>query len=214
MTAPVSDDAAKQRKVNPVLLVALGVVAVGAVVYLVTSLGGGGSSPPAAPAPGTTASPAAPAPSPSPTAAPSPAASPISPPETFELFESKDPFRPLVVAGTGGGGSGTGTTGGTTGGGTTGGTGATPSPTPATSPGPGAGGAPAPAGGQPVELLDVIDDEGTAKAQVKVGDTVHTVATGETFASTFKVLSISGTCATMLNGDDKFTLCKGEQVVK
>jgi hypothetical protein len=43
---------------------------------------------------------------------------------------------------------------------------------------------------------------------------VSTVAAGETFASTYTLLSIQGTCATMRNGDDNFTLCKGEQVLK
>jgi hypothetical protein len=198
-------DAAKARKVSPGLLVLLGIVAVGGVIYLITTLGGGTSTQTLPPVPTPSASPTATGGGSTPAASPSPEASPTKAPETFEVFESKDPFRPLVVvaAETPAGGEGGG--------------GATPAPGPAASPGPGAGGAPAPSGGTVIELLDIIDAAeagGTAKAQVKIGSTVYTVPPGETFASTFKVLSISGTCATMLNGDDKFTVCKGEQIVK
>ena len=195
-------DAAK-RKVSPALLVLLGIVAVGGLVYLITTLGGGTSPQTAPPVPTPSASPTATGGGSTPAASPSPAASPTTVPETFEVFESKDPFRPLVVAAAPpatGDGAAPG-----------------PAPAPSPSPGAGAGGAPAPSGGTVIELLDIIDAAeagGTAKAQVRIGSTVYTVAPGETFASTFKVLSISGTCATMLNGDDKFTVCEGEQIVK
>jgi hypothetical protein len=209
---------ARNRKVSPALLVLLGVAAVGAVVYLVVSLGGGGrkqagSAPsPAASSPAraggaapgaapTGASGASPSVSASPTAgaSPSPSASPTAGTPAFELSEARDPFRPLVVPPAEGGGSAGG---------------GSPAPSPVASAGPGAAGAPAPAGGQEVELLDIVDDAGTAKAQVRVGTTVSTAAVGDTFASTYKLLSIEGTCATMLNGEDKFTLCKGDQVLK
>jgi hypothetical protein len=65
-----------------------------------------------------------------------------------------------------------------------------------------------------VQLLDVFDDAGTTKAQVRVGSTVYTVAPGQVFATNFKLVSISGNCATLLHGDDKFTLCEGEEVIK
>lgn len=52
------------------------------------------------------------------------------------------------------------------------------------------------------------------KAQVKVGSTVYTVVQDEVFADNFKLVSISGSCATLLHGDDKFTLCEGEEVIK
>lgn len=143
-----------------------------------------------------------------------PAPSPSAAPETFEVFESKDPFRPLVVAGAAGG---TGTTaGGTTAGGTTSGgtTSGTSGSTSGSTAGTGAAGGAAPSGGQRIQLVDVFTDNGTTKAQVKVGSTVFTVAPGETFATNFKLLSISGNCATLLHGDDKFTLCEGEEVFK
>jgi hypothetical protein len=191
-------DAAKP-KVSPALLVLLGIVAVGGLLYLITTLGGGPSTQTAPPVPTPSASPTATGGGSTPAASPSPEASPTSVPETFEVFESKDPFRPLVVAAAEPPPTGEG---------------APPAPSP--SPGAGAGGAPAPSGGTVIELLDIVDapEGGTAKAQVRIGNTVYTVAPGETFASTFKVLSISGTCATMLNGDDKFTVCEGEQIIK
>ena len=43
---------------------------------------------------------------------------------------------------------------------------------------------------------------------------MHTVAEGEVFAENFKFLSVSGECATMLFGDDQFTLCEGEEILK
>ncbi len=149
---------------------------------------------------------------------PSPAAAVEQPPaETFEVFESKDPFRPLVVvpvAGGAGGGTTTGgtTTGGTTTGGTTTGGTTTGGTTPAA--GEGAAGGAAPTGGQRVSLIDVFTDDGTQKAQIKVGSTVYTVTVGETFAQNYKLVSVSGDCATLLHGDDKFTLCEGEEVIK
>jgi len=150
--------------------------------------------------------------------APSPAAPPAeeSPPEeTFEVFESKDPFRPLVVAADAGA-AGAGTAPATTTGGTT-----TTSPTPGTSTtggtapsGPGAAGGSAPSGGQRVQLMDVFEENGEPRAQVKVGSTVYTVSIDETFAGSYKLVSVSGNCATFLHGDDKFTLCEGEEVIK
>jgi hypothetical protein len=134
-----------------------------------------------------------PAPSGQAASRPSPAPAPAQPAETFEVFESKDPFRPLVLSASTGGSAG--------------------SPSSAAAPGQGVAGAPAPSGGQRVALLDVFEDPGT-KAQVKVGSTVYTVSPGETFAGNFKLVSVSGRCATLLHGDDKFTLCEGEEVIK
>lgn len=140
--------------------------------------------------------PAPPAAAPSPGVRPSPAPSPTPPPpETFEVFGAKDPFRPLVVAG----GPGTPAPG----------AGGTVAPT-AT----GAAGGPAPAGGQRVELLDIFEDEGVTKVQVRIGSTVYTVTVDQVFADSFKLVSVSGRCATLLHGDDKFTLCEGEEVIK
>lgn len=116
------------------------------------------------------------------------------PEETFEVFESKDPFRPLVTTS-----EATGTTAGTDG------------DTGATS---GASGAPAPTGGEVVTVIDVFTEDGTDMAQIKVGSTVYTVSVGEVFANNYKLVSTSGDCATLLRGDDKFTLCEGQEVIK
>ena len=64
-----------------------------------------------------------------------------------------------------------------------------------------------------VRLVDAAD-EGVAGAQVDVNGTVHTIAEGETFAENFKLLSVSGDCASILYGDDQFTICEGEEILK
>jgi hypothetical protein len=191
----------RTRRVSPLLIVLLAIVVLAALWFLVIGpllpddedVG----VPEAIPTPVEES----PRPEPSPTRAP---------PETFEVFESKDPFRPLVVAEAEQGAT------------VTAGTGAAPGTAPdgtasdgaAPPPGQGAGGAPAPSGGQRVALLDVLEENGEARAQVKVGSTVFTVSPGEVFADNFKLVSISGSCATFLHGDDKFTLCEGEEVIK
>jgi len=64
-----------------------------------------------------------------------------------------------------------------------------------------------------VRLVDAAAD-GVAGAQVDVNGTVHTIAEGETFAENFKLLSVSGDCASILYGDDQFTICEGEEILK
>jgi hypothetical protein len=134
-----------------------------------------------------------PSPDPAPKA-PRPNKGPV---ETFQVFAPKDPFDPLVSEG-GGGGS---TTGGDTN----------------TN---GAAGGPAPGnsgdtvGGHTVRLVDVFTEGGRQRAQVQVDGTVYTVDEGETFAESFQLLSVSGQCATMLFGDDQFTICEGEELLK
>jgi hypothetical protein len=124
------------------------------------------------------------------------------PVERFDVFAPKDPFDPLVSEG---GGSGSGTTGGAPAGGTnTGGAAGGPAPT---NPGESVG-------GHTVRLVDVFTQNGRARAQVQVDGTVYTVDEGETFAESFKLMSISGECATMLFGDDQFTICEGEELLK
>ncbi len=142
------------------------------------------------------------------------------PVETFEVFAPKDPFKPLVspVAqeGTGtppaggvdadGDGQidpGTGTTDPGTGTGTGTGDGD----------GTGTGGGES-VGGHRVSLVDVFRGEHGPRAQVQVDGTVYTVDEGERFAENFQLLSINGECATMLYGDDQFTLCEGEEILK
>lgn len=144
------------------------------------------------------------------------------PVETFEVFAARDPFKPLVTqstTGTTGTTPTTGTTGTTgsdgTGGATTGTDGGTTS---------GSSGSSGSSGGQNssgknvsghrVKLVDVFTKNGKQKAQVQVDSTVYTVDEGETFAGNFKLLSVSGQCASLLYGDDQFTLCEGEEILK
>jgi len=126
--------------------------------------------------------------------------------ETFEVFAPRDPFEPLISA-AGPGEPGT-EPGGTNGGGADGGTGAPPDGAPA-----------ATDGGQDigrhrVAVVDVYTENGQGRAQIRVDGTVYTVDEGETFADNFRLVSTSGQCATILFGDDEFTLCEGEEILK
>lgn len=118
-----------------------------------------------------------------------------APVETFEVFAPKDPFRPLLAEGGGEGG----------GGGKDDGDGNN---------GSGGGSASQSIDGHTVKLVDVFEEDGRRRAQVQVDSTVYTVDEDETFADNFKLLSISGRCASMLFGDDQFTLCEGEEILK
>ena len=70
-------------------------------------------------------------------------------------------------------------------------------------------------GGTSVSLVDIFrDDQGEARATVSVNGTAYTVSQGETFGRRFRLLDISGRCATMLFGDSRFTLCEGERIRK
>lgn len=68
--------------------------------------------------------------------------------------------------------------------------------------------------GHTVKLIDVFEKDGSPRAVVQVDQTVYEVGVGETFATNFRVRSIEDSCATLLYGDDGFTLCEGESVRK
>jgi hypothetical protein len=158
---------------------------------------------------------AAPAPSPAPAPEPKPKKPARKagggPVETFQVFAPRDPFEPLVSPDTGGTTTGGTTTGGTTVG-DTGGT--TIGDTGGTVTGGDTTGGGATVGSHTVSVVDVFRAQGRRRAQVEVDGTVYTVDKGETFADNFKLLSLSGECASMLFGDDQFTLCEGEQILK
>jgi hypothetical protein len=126
------------------------------------------------------------------------------PVETFQVFAPRDPFEPLVSPDSGGEAADTGATVDTGGGVIT------------NSDGNGAGdvSAGSTVGGHTVSVVDVFSARGSRRAQVEVDGTVYKVNEGETFADSFKLLSASGQCANMLFGDDQFTLCVGEQILK
>ena len=68
---------------------------------------------------------------------------------------------------------------------------------------------------QRVALLDVYQVGGATVADVRVNSTVYTqLAPGEEFAGSYKVVSLEGTCGSFLFGDERFRLCKGEEVLK
>ena len=70
-------------------------------------------------------------------------------------------------------------------------------------------------GGTTVTVVDVFtDDDGERKASVTVNGTGYTVGEGDEFAGRFRLLDISGRCATMLFGDSRFTLCEGDRIRK
>ncbi|MBV8984878.1 MAG: hypothetical protein JOZ68_18235 [Acidimicrobiia bacterium] len=135
------------------------------------------------------------------------------PAESFEVFNTKNPFQPLINPTSAGGGSTSATVpAGSTGGGTT--------QTTVAGGGVGTGGATggaatAPRRSQQVALLNVYAKGGETVADVRVNDTVYTaVAPGQTFASNFQLVSLQGQCGTFLFGDERFQLCKGEEVLK
>ena len=115
------------------------------------------------------------------------------PPETDEAFEGKDPFQPLITPGDGGNGNGNGNGDGT-GDGTVvdGGT------------------------GEPrvVALVDIFTVDGERFATVTVDGESFTVAEGETFADEFRLLDLTRRCGDFVHGDERFTLCVGQEVRK
>ncbi|MBW3594089.1 MAG: hypothetical protein KY391_00815 [Actinobacteria bacterium] len=134
--------------------------------------------------------------------------------ETFEVFAPRDPFEPLISAGGAGAAPGTGGDAGA-GAGDGDGDGGIDGDGDGTAPGEG----PAATNGQDigthrVRVVDVYEENGRDRAQVQVDGTVYTVDEGENFAENFRLVSASGRCATILFGDDEFTLCEGEEILK
>ncbi|MCZ7536356.1 MAG: hypothetical protein M5T61_10845 [Acidimicrobiia bacterium] len=70
--------------------------------------------------------------------------------------------------------------------------------------------------GTTVALLDVFFDGPTAIARVQVGSTVYTVAAGDVFGpgNSYRVVSLDEPCGQFLYGDSPFELCEGQQVIK
>ena len=133
-----------------------------------------------------------------------------APEETFEVFGSKNPFQPPNGA------PGAGTTPTTaSGGGTPSTGGGTATTIPSTDGGGASGSETAPRASQRVALLDIYQLNGATVADVRVNSTVYPhPAPGEQFAGSYKVVSLEGTCGSFLFGDERFRLCKGEEVLK
>jgi hypothetical protein len=144
------------------------------------------------------------------TAAPSqPKAQTVShhPIETFQVFAPRDPFEPVVISGAA---TGTGTSSTTSGTPSPGATTSTTTDTSGTSTNDGS----AAVNGHRIKLIDTFSQGGGEKARIQVDDSVYTVAPGETFATNFKLLSIQNKCITAFFGDDQFSLCEGEEILK
>ena len=129
------------------------------------------------------------------------------PVKAFQVFASRDPFEPLIDTS---GGAGTTSDVSTTASVDTGGSGDTGG---GTGDGQGGGGG-ASVDGHRVQVIDVYQRGGRTRVQVEVDGTVYTVAKGDTFADSFELVSAAGECATFRVGDDEFTLCEGEEILK
>lgn len=142
------------------------------------------------------------------------------PVETFEVFAPRDPFKPLVDLGAG---DNTGETGDVTGDGDTSGDtgdeGDNGDGTDTNGDGvvdsedddPTDPGDSESVDGHTVELVSTLED---GSAQIQVDDTVYRVEEGEDFAENFRLVSVSNDCATVLFGDDQFTICEGQEILK
>lgn len=174
------------------MLVVVGVLAVGALAYLVLFLGGGEPEEETAPTP--TSSP------PEAVAPPEDVESP-EPPRAVTFFGGRDPFVPLVEEPTE-----------PTNGETPPSDGETP---PSDGETPPANGETPPANGddgiavtgRPIVLVDVIDE---STVQVEVEGEPFTVTEGERFAGSYQVASVDANCARFLYGDESFSLCEGQ----
>jgi hypothetical protein len=174
------DGGSRWQRLQPrerALIIIVGIIAVLALVYLLF-LSGGEGTPEAFPS-------FTPRP-PTPKATPTPGST--APPETFEVFEGKDPFRPLVGDNTGGGGT----------------------PSPGATP-PSSGGS---SGSQRVTLVDISGSGSNRTATVEVNSTEYQVKEGETFADSYRVKDLTSRCGTFVFGDEQFTLCVGQEVLK
>jgi hypothetical protein len=108
--------------------------------------------------------------------------------ETSELFAPKDPFDPLTSASEGTGGRAAGASSKASRG-------------------------QAGVGERKVVLVAATYRRGGG-AEVQVDGVSYEVSRGETFADHFKLLAASGDCVAMLFGDQEFTLCEGDEILK
>ena len=65
-----------------------------------------------------------------------------------------------------------------------------------------------------VVLLEVRDEGGTLVAVVEVDGVTYTVGVGDTFATSFKVVSLNETGGVFTYGDSAFTLAVGQSILK
>lgn len=209
----MSDPARSIDRKQLVMLIALGVILIG-VVYVVFLRGAepdGDARPSAAPPPLAQAEGSDPF-------EPDDDQATKPPVETFEVFASRDPFNPVVGDGSGDeGAADPGSDQGSAGDGNTQGDSGDGNPNGGNDSGSSDSGTPSnqdDVQGHTVKLIDVFREEGEDRAQVQIDSTSYTVSPGDVFAENFQLVSVAGQCATMLYGDDQFTLCEGEQILK
>ncbi|TMK53009.1 MAG: hypothetical protein E6G59_06735 [Actinobacteria bacterium] len=65
-----------------------------------------------------------------------------------------------------------------------------------------------------VTLVDIRKQSGKLVATVDVNGKDYNVSEGQTFADNFRVIELSSSCGTFVFGDERFSLCKGQQVNK
>jgi hypothetical protein len=191
-----------RRTLVAVLVAVLLVGTAGASVWLMASSGvlsfGGNRGLPGAPGPGASV--------------PGGAGASIPAAGGFLVAQPRDPFAPLITVPTSttvpgeatsttGGGGTTSTTGGggtttTTGGGSTT---STTSDTPT---------------GQRVTLVEIRDQGGVMTAVLTVDGETFTVGVGDTFATDFKVVSLSAGSGVFMYKDSVFTLAVGQSIIK
>jgi type IV pilus biogenesis protein PilP len=182
-----------------VLCAVLGVLAVVAVVRFAGMSGGGGDDGTSSASP----SPSVVVPATASTTTTTAPGEPTVPSGEFDALVGRDPFEPVVQL----------ESSATSAGDSTASTAAAGAPDPGgSSTPPATTAAPSPSGDATIVLVDVVAaTDGSTQARVTVGGTEYTVSAGQTFAGSYKVVSISGTCGQFLYGDAPFSLCKGEQ---
>jgi hypothetical protein len=186
------------------ILIAVGVVVVAFLAYNVLS--SDSSSTPVAAKQTTTTRPVAAA-TPGTGTTPKSANDPIA---TLDLGRLRDPFaRPISIPT-----DTTAATTTTTAGGTTGSTIATTTTAPNNSGANPPDQNPLPANAVALLAINAGANGAPATAQIRVGVTTYTVKQGESFATSYQVLSLSDRCGQFLYGDAPFNLCIGEQVLK
>jgi len=202
------DDAARPDRRKLLLFVAVGVLAVALVGYLLTAVIGGKFQGKAPPAGGPSLPPIAGGPLalPGASAQPSPNASPAPTPgpQSFAITGDRNPFIPLVTEGAGAGSGAVPAIPGTPGGtlpavpGTPGGTGSAPSPSPS--------------GAPTTTTFKLVSVSGTYAA-VTINEKSYTVKPGQTFATKYRLITISdGKCAEFTQSGNPLSLCEGQTV--
>lgn len=64
------------------------------------------------------------------------------------------------------------------------------------------------------KLVSIISLSSDGEVVVNVDGTDYTPEVGGIFAQSFQLVSVDGDCASLLYGDDQFTLCEGQEITK